>query len=110
MIFSRYYSTSEPSSKKGKCPPIKVHLPTYEVFTSIVGYLKRNGYEGVEANEQYNDIFAKRNEYEVSVQIASDGGDSLVQLSVYYDKKFNHVKGLFTGIYNDLEELFSNYA
>ena len=110
MIFSHYYSTSEPSSKKGKYPPIKVNISTYEVFSKVVNYLNENGYGELKANEEYYDIFATRDGYEASILVVSDGGESLIQISIYYEKKFNHVKRLFKEIYNDLEELFSNYA
>lgn len=108
-MFTHYIETNAPSAKRGKYPPIKANITTYDAFNTVKQYLTENGYEGITANEEFNDIFAKDGIYEISISIATNMGASLIQISVYSEKRINHIKKTFKKIYSDLEDKLENY-
>ena len=104
MCFAKYASTSEPSARRKKYPPIQVDQGVYETFLRISSFLRKNGYEEMTEREEYFDIFAKKDGYEYSFVVVADQGKSMVQISVYKDQRFSKSKRLFKDIYYEMEE------
>ena len=109
MFFDTYASTSEPSSKKGKLPPIEISNSPSNVFDSIHCYLKENGYTDIVAREEYYDLFGIKDYFEVSFNIVNNNGKSLLQISVYSEIKKGKVKRKLKHIYSEMLDRFEKY-
>ena len=109
MFFDTYASTSEPSSKKGKLPPIEISNSPSNVFDSIHCYLKENGYTKIVDREEYNDLFGIKDYFEVSFNIVNNNGKSLLQISVYSEIKKGKVKRKLKHIYSEMLDRFEKY-
>lgn len=108
-MFNHYASTDEPSAKKVRIPPLKVNISPLDAFDSLLNYLKENNYEQITVKEEYYDLFAVKEEFEISFLIAVNDGASLIQISVYSDKKLARVKKKLKEIYIEIEERFERY-
>ena len=109
MFFDTYASTTDPSSLKGKLPPIKVNDSPGNVFDSLMKYLKDEGYENLTCREDYYDLFGIKDEFEVSFVVANSENKSLIQISVYSEKKKGRVKRRLRQIYSEIEERFQKF-
>ena len=109
MFFDTYASTNEPSSKKGKLPPLEISDSPVNVFDSIKKYLTEDGYTDIAAREEYYDLFGIKDYYEVSFNIVNNNGKSLLQMSVYSEIKKGKVKKRLKQIYEEMLDRFDKY-
>ena len=109
MLFDNYASTSEPSSKRGKLPPLEISDSPNNVFDSINQYLKENEYTDVVAKEDYFDLFGIKDYFEVSFNVVNNNGKSLLQISVYSDIRKGRVKRRLKQIYSEMLDRFEKY-
>ena len=109
MFFDTYASTAEPSSKRGKLPPIEINDTPFNVFDSINRYLDEKQYHDVVAKEDYLDLFGIKDYFEVSFNIVNNSGKSLLQISVYSEIKKGKVKKRLKQIYEEMLDRFDKY-
>ena len=109
MFFDTYASTSEPSSKKGKLPPIEISNSPSNVFDSIHCYLKENGYTDIVAKEEYYDLFGIKDYFEVSFNIVNNKRTRLLKIAVYSEIKKGKVKRKLKQIYSEMLDRFEKY-
>lgn len=109
MLFDSYASTKDPSATKGKLLPLMVSDSPGNIFDSIKKYLEENGYSEITGREEFYDLFGVKEQYEVSFNIAPFQNKSVVQISVYSEKKKGRVKRRLKQIYAEMEARFERY-
>lgn len=99
MLFGLFENYTSTSNLKRKFPSLSVNKMTNRVFDLCLGKIKEWGFYNIEANQEYNDIYAEKAGYELSIQIFSDGGGSYVEMSVFGEGKRGRTRKFFKRYY-----------
>ncbi len=104
-IFEKYSQTSDKG--KSKLTPIQVKKGAPVVFKMILDYLTKEEYDDIESNKNFNEIYCCDRDYEITISIFSENAyESLINISVYGEKKRGRTRGKLKAIRNILIDLF----
>lgn len=103
-LFEKYTSTSD-GTKNKKFPSIKVHKSSITVFSLLKEELKKEGFYEITANEEYLDLFGIKQGFELSIQIAQNGLDCFVNMSVFGENKRGRTRKFFKRYYNKFKQI-----
>lgn len=78
-IFENYSQTTEGTNYA----PFIVHTPVSKCFEILTKWVKENGYEQVEENKDYWEIFGVKDEFEITIRVDKEEQGSLVNISVF---------------------------
>ena len=104
-IFEKYSQTSD--KPKSKLTPIQVKKGSPIVFKTVLDYLTKEEYDDIESNKNFNEIYCCDRDYEITISIFSENSyESLINISVYAEKKRGRTRGKLKAIRNLLIDLF----
>lgn len=81
-IFENYSHTKEGTNYA----PFIVHTSQVSCFDLVVKWVKENAFEAVEVNRDYFEVFGKKDNFEVTIEVTSEEQGALVNISVFGQK------------------------
>jgi len=107
MGFFLFENYSETKEKSRKYRPLIIKKPINVVYDTLVDYIKKEGFEDIKANEEFYDIYGNRYGYEISIQLAVDGFNTVLNMSIYGEKKRGRTRKVLKRYYQSIEQLLS---
>lgn len=104
FLFENYSATKENSRKY---PPLIIKKPINRVYDELIKFVKKQGFESIKTSEEFYDIYGERYGYEISIQLAVDGFNTLLNMSIYGEKKRGRTRKVFKRYYLLINELFA---
>ena len=106
-LFEKYSQTSD--KPKSKLTPILVKKGAPVVFKTVLEYLQKEEYGDIESNKNFFEIFCCDRDYEITISIFSENAyESLINISVYGDKKRGRTRSKLKTFRNLLIDLFED--
>ncbi len=81
-IFEDYSQSTEGTNYA----PFIVEMSHNQCFDRVLYFLKENNYQEIDAHYEYNEIYAKDGDFEITFTISKEDQHSLVNASVYGPK------------------------
>ena len=104
-LFEKYSQTSD--KPKSKITPISVKKGAPIVFKTILNYLEKEEYGDIETNKNFNEIYCCDRDYEITISVFDEGNyESLINISVYGEKKRGRTRGKLKAFRNLIIDLF----
>ena len=103
FLFENYSATKE---KSRKYPSLIIKKPINRVFEDLTKFVKDQGFDSIKTNEEFYDIYGERYGYEISIQLAVDGFNTLLNMSIYGEKKRGRTRKAFKRYYSLIKQLF----
>lgn len=103
-LFENYSCTQE---KSRKYPSLIVKEPINVVYEKLISFIKEKGFESINSNDEFYDIYGERYGYEISFQLAVDGFNTLLNMSIYGEKKRGRTRKALKRYYEQVKILFN---
>lgn len=103
-FFEKFSFTDEDALDDRK--PLTIRRPLIFCFKKVERYIKDKGYESLIVREDYNEIYFKRNECEITLLFLEDSEGKTLLSSHVSSEKINHSRKELKEIMKEMKGIF----